>query len=83
MQQRVEILKVLMTGARIVILDEPTSVLAPQEVASLFAMVRHLRDLGFRFVTLDLEGFRSGSLNTLVPLESKLRFQPPPGAPTP
>ena len=31
-RQRVEILKVLLTGARLVILDEPTSVLAPQEV---------------------------------------------------
>ena len=31
-RQRVEILKVLMTGAKLVILDEPTSVLAPQEV---------------------------------------------------
>ncbi|HEU5117711.1 MAG TPA: ATP-dependent sacrificial sulfur transferase LarE [Isosphaeraceae bacterium] len=32
-------------------------------------LVKTFRDLGFRFVTLDLEGFRSGSLNTLVPLE--------------
>jgi len=29
-----------------------------------------LRSLGFRCVTLDLEGFRSGNLNALVPLES-------------
>ncbi len=33
-------------------------------------IVAHLAQLGFRFVTLDLEGFRSGSLNALVPLES-------------
>jgi len=32
-------------------------------------LVEGLKDLGFRFVTIDLEGFRSGSLNTLVPLE--------------
>ncbi len=32
-------------------------------------LVKAFRDLGFKFVTLDLEGFRSGSLNTLVPLE--------------
>ena len=38
-RQRVEILKVLMAGARLVILDEPTSVLAPQEVDALFAGV--------------------------------------------
>jgi uncharacterized protein len=34
---------------------------------------RHLHDLGFRFVTLDLTGFRSGSLNTLVALQSPAR----------
>ncbi len=30
----------------------------------------HLKSLGFKFITLDLEGFRSGSLNVLVPVES-------------
>jgi uncharacterized protein len=34
-------------------------------------LVRRLRELGFQFVTLDLEGFRSGSLNALVSLETK------------
>jgi len=34
-------------------------------------LVRRLKDLGFQFVTLDLEGFRSGSLNALVNLETK------------
>ena len=33
------------------------------------AFTRHLVELGFKFITLDLQGFRSGSLNTLVPLE--------------
>lgn len=32
-------------------------------------LVGHLKDLGFRCVAIDLEGFRSGSLNTLVPVE--------------
>jgi len=32
-------------------------------------LVEGLKGLGFRFVTIDLEGFRSGSLNVLVPLE--------------
>jgi uncharacterized protein len=32
-------------------------------------LLRHLKSLGFKFVTLDLAGFRSGSLNDLVPLE--------------
>ena len=39
------------------------------EEATRRALVDGLKDLGFRFVTMDLEGFRSGSLNTLVPLE--------------
>jgi len=37
---------------------------------------REFRRLGFKFVTLDLDGFRSGSLNELVPLELKARFTP-------
>ncbi len=49
-RQRVEILKVLMTGAKLVILDEPTSVLAPQEVEALLGVVRHLRDQGLGIV---------------------------------
>jgi uncharacterized protein len=38
-------------------------------------LVQCLKDHGFRFVTLDLEGFRSGSLNTLVSLEKKRLFE--------
>lgn len=41
-QQKVEILKALYRDARILILDEPTSVLAPQEAESLFEMLRRL-----------------------------------------
>jgi simple sugar transport system ATP-binding protein len=41
-QQRVEILKALYRGARILILDEPTTVLAPQEVDQLFVTLRHM-----------------------------------------
>jgi uncharacterized protein len=37
-------------------------------------LTREFRRLGFAFVTLDLDGFRSGSLNDLVPLELKTRF---------
>jgi uncharacterized protein len=33
-------------------------------------VVSHLRELGFKFVTLDLEGFRSGSMNAVLPLTS-------------
>jgi ABC-type uncharacterized transport system ATPase subunit len=41
-QQRVEILKALYQGARILILDEPTAVLTPQEVTELFGVIRSL-----------------------------------------
>jgi simple sugar transport system ATP-binding protein len=48
-RQRVEIVKVLYRGARILILDEPTAVLVPQEVEELF---RHLRALKQQGVTI-------------------------------
>jgi uncharacterized protein len=38
-------------------------------------LVHQLKKLGFQFVTLDLEGFRSGSLNTLVSLEKRRLFE--------
>lgn len=38
-------------------------------------LVLYFRQLGFLFVTLDLEGFRSGSLNTLVPVETQRLFR--------
>jgi uncharacterized protein len=40
-------------------------------------LVRRFKDLGFRFVTLDLEGFRSGNLNQLVSLEHQRLFARP------
>ncbi|MCI0486768.1 MAG: ABC transporter ATP-binding protein [Blastocatellia bacterium] len=45
-QQRVEILKTLYRGARLLILDEPTAVLTPQEVDEIFAILRGLREQG-------------------------------------
>ncbi len=45
-RQLVEILRVLVADARVVILDEPTSALAPQEVDALLQVVARLRDLG-------------------------------------
>ena len=45
-QQRVEILKALYRGANILILDEPTAVLTPQEVQELFVVLRDLKAAG-------------------------------------
>jgi pyridinium-3,5-biscarboxylic acid mononucleotide sulfurtransferase len=45
------------------------------EPAAREELVRRLRELGFQYITLDLEGFRSGSLNALVSLESKRLFE--------
>jgi simple sugar transport system ATP-binding protein len=45
-QQRVEILKVLFRSADVLIFDEPTAVLTPQEVTEFFGIVRSLRDSG-------------------------------------
>lgn len=46
MQQRVEILKILQRNAQILILDEPTAVLTPQEVRELLTVVRSLAESG-------------------------------------
>lgn len=45
-QQLIELARVLFSGARIIILDEPTSALSPPEVARLFSALRRLRDQG-------------------------------------
>jgi len=45
-QQRVEILKALYRGAKVLILDEPTGVLTPQEAGDLFRVLRALRHQG-------------------------------------
>lgn len=45
-QQRLEILKALYRGARVLILDEPTAVLTPQETEHLFTVLRKLKEEG-------------------------------------
>ena len=45
-QQRVEILKMLYRGAEVLIMDEPTAVLAPQEIDELFKTLRSMKDEG-------------------------------------
>ena len=51
-QQRVEILKALYHGARVLVLDEPTAVLTPQEVDELFGVLRALRAEGTAIVLI-------------------------------
>lgn len=58
--------------ARVEVPAESVSALARDEVRA--GLTAELRRLGFRYVTLDLDGFRSGSLNELVPLEVKAKY---------
>ncbi len=51
-RQQVELAKVLAAGAKVLILDEPTSVLAPQEVDGLFSCVNDLRARGLSVVMI-------------------------------
>ncbi|MCX5755108.1 MAG: ABC transporter ATP-binding protein [Gemmatimonadetes bacterium] len=50
--QRVEILKTLYRGARILLLDEPTAVLSPPEVTELWAVLRRVRDTGTTIILI-------------------------------
>ncbi len=49
-KQKVEILKALFRGAKILILDEPTAVLTPQETAELFEELKHLKESGYTII---------------------------------
>lgn len=50
MKQKVEILKALVRGAKILILDEPTAVLTTQETAELFKELIHLKEAGYTLI---------------------------------
>ncbi|MAS34531.1 MAG: heme ABC transporter ATP-binding protein [Anaerolineaceae bacterium] len=49
-QQRVEIVKALYRGGALIILDEPTAVLTPQEVSELFVILQQMRDQGHALI---------------------------------
>jgi general nucleoside transport system ATP-binding protein len=66
MQQRVEILKALYRGAEILILDEPTAVLTPQEAEELFAIVRSLQAEGKSII------FISHKLNEVLEIADRI-----------
>jgi uncharacterized protein len=61
--------------ARIEVPADAVARLAAEPVRGQLA--RRMKEIGFKFVTLDLEGLRSGSLNELIPLDVKSRFANP------
>ena len=65
-QQRVEILKALYRGADILVLDEPTAVLTPQEAQELFAIVRSLTEQGKSII------FISHKLNEVTEIADRI-----------
>jgi simple sugar transport system ATP-binding protein len=73
-KQRVEILKALYRGARILILDEPTAVLTPQEVQDLFATLRGFVDEGLAviFISHKLDEVMAVSSRVAVLRQGKL-----------
>lgn len=76
MKQRVEILKTLYRGADIIILDEPTAVLTPQEVDELFKILRQLKESGktIIFITHKLNETMSLSDRITVIRKGKVVF---------
>src|SRR4051812_29724132 len=65
-QQRVEILKALYRGAEILILDEPTAVLTPQEAQELFEIIRALKTQGKSII------FISHKLNEVLEIADRI-----------
>ncbi len=65
-KQTVEIVKVLYRGADILILDEPTAVLTPQETKKLFAILRNMRDDGKSIIII------THKLNEVLELSDKV-----------
>ncbi len=78
-QQRVEILKTLYRGADILILDEPTAVLTPQETEELFVVLRNLQNDGktIIFITHKLNEVIAVSNNVTVMRGGKVTGQIP------
>lgn len=73
-QQRVELLKALYRNAKLLILDEPTAVLTPQEVEEFFGILRRMRDQGKTVViiTHKLEEVLAISDNVTVMRDGKV-----------
>ena len=73
-KQTVEIVKVLYRGADILILDEPTAVLTPQETDKLFAVLRNMRNSGKAIVIITHKMHEVESLSDRVAILNKGRF---------
>jgi simple sugar transport system ATP-binding protein len=65
-QQKVEIIKALYYGASILILDEPTSVLTPQETSDLFDIMRSMKNEGYSII------FISHKLNEVLSIADRV-----------
>jgi len=81
-QQKVEILKALARDVRLLILDEPTAVLTPQETAELFERLRHLRAEGLTiiFISHKLREVRALAEHVTVLREGRVVGDAPIGA---
>ena len=66
MKQKVEILKALVRGAEILILDEPTAVLTTQETRELFIELKNLKEKGFTII------FISHKLNEIMEITDRM-----------
>ena len=73
-KQTVEIIKVLYRGADILILDEPTAVLTPQETDKLFTVVRNMRDDGKAIVIITHKMHEVEALSDRVAVLRKGQF---------
>ena len=73
-KQTVEIIKVLFRGADILILDEPTAVLTPQETDRLFDVLRHMRDDGKAIIIITHKLHEVLSLSDRVSVLCKGRY---------
>ena len=73
-KQTVEIIKVLYRGASILILDEPTAVLTPQETDRLFAVLRNMRDDGNAIVIITHKMHEVKSLSDRVAILRKGQY---------
>src|SRR3546814_12908743 len=83
LQQLIEIARVLFSGARIIILDEPTSALSPPEIERLFGALRRLRDEGrsFVFISHFLDDILKISDTVTVFRNGRKVVTPPPAQP--